>query len=372
MDLFTQEDESKKIPSGMEGEKKEQETPEVETPRKIYVTDLQIGDSVDTYFVVTRMTLREYDRGKFLNLRLADQSGKISAVLWNGAEVAQKEVKEGCLVSATGKVNTYQNEPQITLKSIRRVECPEDLDSRDFLPASPRRYEELVTEFDQILQDVTDEHYRVLLYAFRNDEESWPKFSHAPAAKLWHHPYIHGLLEHTVSVVKLCQQIGSHYLRVNKDLLMTGAVFHDAGKCIELVYDYRIDYSTEGRLLGHIYLGTQMAEKLMSQIPDFPEEKRRQLLHIILSHHGDTERSPVLPMTLEANLLHFIENMDAQEAALEREMDKVKGEGNTWTGFINLIQRFLYLGELNNEEQTNEESDEDESKETGEELESSE
>ncbi len=314
-------------------------------PEKIFVDQIEIGDSIKSLFVVTRLNLREFDRGKFLTLRLADKTGKISAILWDGAEDAFKQLKEGSLVVVNGKVNSYQNEPQITLKSIRAIEDTQDITSSDFLPESPRTLDEMIEEFDQMIESIEDQDFKALLTAFREDDSIWYKFSHAPGAKLWHHPYLHGLLEHTLSVVQLCRFIGQHYPAVNTDLLITGAVFHDSGKMDEFIYDFRIDYSTEGRLLGHIYIGTSLADRLMGNIPDFPIEKRRLLLHMILSHHGETERSPVLPMTLEANLLHFIENMDAQTIAFTREMDKVKEEDQAWTGFVNLIQRFLYRGE---------------------------
>ncbi len=317
---------------------------DLELPEKVFVEDLSIGDPVESIFAVTRLNLREFDRGKFLTLRLSDKSGKISAVLWEQAEAVHKQLKEGGLVQVRGKVNSYQNEPQIALQSIHPLEDTSQINPQDFLPLSPIPLEQMVAQFDERITSLNDPDYKRLLLAFRSDP-IWEKFITAPGAKLWHHPYIHGLLEHTLSVVNLCLNIAPSYPPVNPDLLVTGAIFHDLGKSIEFDYKYRIDYSTEGRLLGHIYIGASFVERLIDSLDDFPFEKRKQLLHMILSHHGETDRSPILPMTLEANLLHHIENMDAQMMAFMREMNKAREESAEWTSYVNLIERYLYLGE---------------------------
>lgn len=312
---------------------------------KVFVDEISIGDHVDSQFVIHRLSLREYDKGKFLSLRLGDRTGKINAVLWNHAEETHRRIEEGSLVHAAGKVNSYQNEPQITLDRLEPIDPSELDDPGAFLPASPVPLDDMIAEFDAQLAAILDEDFHRLLTEFRNDEEMWRGFSTAPGAKLWHHPYLHGLLEHTLSVLRLCRAIAPNYEGVDADLLVTGAVFHDVGKTREFIYDFRVDYSTEGRLCGHVYIGAAMVERLIARLPGFPAEKRRLLMHLILSHHGETERSPILPMTIEALLLHNIENMDAQTAAFQREMNKARGGGKTWTGFVNLIGRYLYLGE---------------------------
>jgi 3'-5' exoribonuclease len=318
---------------------------EAEVAKRIFAADLNTGDSVDAVFVITRISLKEYDRGKFLTLRLADRTGKISAVLWENAEATFRQIRDGDVVQVRGKVNTYQDELQVSIRTIERVMDLSQLDPSDFLPSSPVPLQEMIEEFDQHLEEIQDVHLQQVLFHFRRDEKLWNAFIHAPGAKLWHHPYLHGLLEHTLNVVRLCRCISPMYSGVDCDLLTTGAVFHDLGKTVEFDYQYKIDYSTDGRLLGHVYISAAIAEQIISEIKDFPAEKRRQLLHIILSHHGETERSPVLPMTLEAALLHHIENMDAQMMAFIREMNKARGENQDWTSYVNLIQRYLYLGD---------------------------
>lgn len=315
-----------------------------EAPGKAFVEELNVGDLVDSPFVIHRLNLREYDKGKFLQIRLGDRTGKVNAVLWNNADAVNDRLDDGQIVQVEGKVNSYQSELQITLERIEPLQDLSAIDPADFLAKSPFELDEMAAEFDRRIEEIQDGDYRGLLLAFRNDEAIWKKFSTAPGAKLWHHPYIHGLLEHTLSVIRMCRAAADNYPNINRDLLITGAVFHDSGKMDEFEYDFRIDYSTQGRLLTHVYMSAKLAEQLIERIENFPSEKRLQLLHIILSHHGETERSPVLPMTLEACLLHHIENMDAQIAAFQREMDK-GSDGKPWTGYVNLIGRYLYRGE---------------------------
>ncbi len=326
-----------------------------EAPQKAYVDELEVGDLVESPFVIHRLNLREYDKGKFLQVRLGDKTGKVNAVLWNNADSVNERLEEGQIVHIEGKVNSYQGELQITLDRIEALQDLSAVDPGDFLPKSPFELDEMTAEFDQRIQEIEDESLRELLLAFRNDQVVWKKFSSSPGAKLWHHPYIHGLLEHTLSVIRMCRAAAENYPNINHDLLVAGAVFHDSGKMDEFEYDFRIDYSTEGRLLTHVYMSALLAERLIERQENFPEETRRQLLHIILSHHGETERSPVVPMTLEACLLHHIENMDAQVAAFQREMDKAE-DGKAWTGYVNLIGRFLYRGPVQAGEDAEEEA----------------
>ncbi len=321
--------------------------PDVAKNPKVWVSELKAGDKVDSIFQVTRINLRDYEKGKFLTLRLGDRTGKISAVLWDRAEDTFRMIAEGDLVKVNGWVGKYQQETQLKIHSIQKVDDRTPFEISDFLPVSSIPLPDLIQEFDSFLETIEDPDYKTLLETFRRAEPNWSRFIQAPGAKRWHHPYLHGLFEHSLCVVKLCQRIADFYPEIDRDLLVTGAVFHDCGKMDELVYDSYIDYSTEGRLIGHLIQGTMMVERFIASIPDFPPQKRMLLLHILVSHHGEVERSPILPMTMEACLLHHIENMDAQMAAIRREMKAAQKEKNAWTGYIKLIERPLYLGEIN-------------------------
>ena len=320
----------------------------IDSPGKIFVDQLTEGEYVQSLFVVTRINLREWDGGKLLNFRLGDKTGKVSAVLWDNAEETAKKISEGMLVEVSGPVRVYRSELQITIKNIQPVDDPSRFDPQFFLPVAPKPLDELIQEFDREIGEVQDKDYKALLQILREDEEIWNKFKMAPAAKLWHHAYLHGLLDHTLSVVKLCGLTAPFYPRADRDLLIAGAVFHDSGKMEEFQYDFRIDYSSEGRSWGHIFIGASLAERLIDRLPDFPAEKKRLLLHLILSHHGEVNRSPILPMTLESILLHHVENLDAQATAIQREMNNVYDRDREWSGYVNLIERFLYLGKNDN------------------------
>lgn len=321
--------------------------PEIAKNPKVWVSDLKAGDKVDSIFQITRINLREYEKGKFLTLRLGDRTGKISAVLWDRAEETFRIFAEGDLVKVEGWIGKYQQETQLKIHSIQKIEDRTQLVISDFLPVSSIPLPDLIQEFDSFLETIEDPDYKSLLEAFRRAEPYWSRFIQAPGAKRWHHPYLHGLFEHTLCVVKLCRRIADFYPEIDRDLLVTGAVFHDCGKMDEFVYESYIDYSTEGRLIGHLIQGTMMVDRFIAGIPDFPVQKRMLLLHIIVSHHGEVERSPILPMTMESCLLHHIENMDAQMAAIRREMKAAQKEKNEWTGYIKLMERPLYLGEIN-------------------------
>lgn len=329
--------------------------PAAGAPNKtVFVNQLEESMSVQSIFVITQKNLREYDRGKFLTLRLGDKTGKINAILWDKAEEIAKTIQEGDLVEIKGHVKIWRSERQITLgTNIRKVEDLSGVNPHDFLPVAPVPLEEMTAEFDSIVESMADEHCKALLGAFRGNAGIWEKFSAAPGGKMWHHAYLHGLLHHTLMVARQCDLIAPFHPRVDRDLLVTGAILHDSGKMDELVYNFNFDYSTMGRLLGHIFIGANLVEKLIEGIPGFPADTRQRLLHMILSHHGEIERSPVTPMTIEACLLHHIENMDAQLSAFSRELGKAEAENQEWTGYVKLIDRYLYAGEGAAPAQTN-------------------
>ncbi|MGE5662816.1 MAG: 3'-5' exoribonuclease YhaM family protein, partial [Deltaproteobacteria bacterium] len=174
--------------------------------------------------------------------------------------------------------------------------------------------------------------------------ETARRFRQAPGGKRMHHDYIGGLLEHTVSVAAVCRFLAGHYERVNGDMLVAGALLHDIGKVEELSYEGAFDYTDEGRLLGHLYMGAEWVSGECAKVPGFPAEKTMLLKHMILSHHGELEYgSPKRPKTLEAVLLHFVENMDAKANAFLEAMDDLR-EGARWTDYQRMFERYLYAG----------------------------
>jgi 3'-5' exoribonuclease len=177
------------------------------------------------------------------------------------------------------------------------------------------------------------------------DAELVERFKRAPAAKSMHHAYLGGLLEHTVGVAGLALRIGEHYPELDRDLLLAGAILHDLGKVREFVYDLVIDYSHEGRLLGHMVQGVEIVEEKLRSLKTFPAEDALLLKHLILSHHGEAEFGAVkLPMTREAVALHCADDLDAKMNSLTRILGESKSPGDAWTAYQPLFERFFFRG----------------------------
>jgi len=308
-----------------------------------FVKDLRLGDLVEDIFVVSRISVGYHDHGEYLRLRLADSSGKISAVMWQGATEAFESVRGGDLARVEGRVEAYRGELQLKVVYLCRIDSYEDLNPEDFLPKSRFSSTELLERLRQFVEEIQNKFCRSILELFLADEEFQNLFRRAPGGKMWHHATIGGLLEHTLWVTGLCRAVVPFYPKIDKDLLITGAILHDIGKVQELRYDIAFDYTNRGRLLGHVILGDELLRSYAAQVEGFPDELLMRLRHMMLSHHGDIERSPVLPMTLEASLLHYIDNMDAQINASIREMEKSTDPSREWTDYVNLLGRSLFM-----------------------------
>jgi len=308
-----------------------------------FVKDLRLGDLVEDIFVVSRISVGYHDHGEYLRLRLADSSGKISAVMWQGATEAFESVRGGDLARVEGRVEAYRGELQLKVVYLCRIDSYEDLNPEDFLPKSRFSSTELLERLRQFVEEIQNKFCRSILELFLADEEFQNLFRRAPGGKMWHHATIGGLLEHTLWVTGLCRAVAPFYPKIDRDLLITGAILHDIGKVQELRYDIAFDYTNRGRLLGHVILGDELLRSYAAQVEGFPDELLMRLRHMMLSHHGDIERSPVLPMTLEASLLHYIDNMDAQINASIREMEKSTDPSREWTDYVNLLGRSLFM-----------------------------
>jgi 3'-5' exoribonuclease len=193
---------------------------------------------------------------------------------------------------------------------------------------------------------ISSEPIKKLLTAFFYDEKTADLFRRAPAAKGFHHIYLGGLLEHTLSVVRLLDHAAKHYPQLNRDLLIAGGILHDIGKIYEFSYDGLIAYSDEGRMIGHLVMGVEMIDKKIEAIPDFPVQLALELRHIILSHHGEFEfGSPKRPKTLEALVIHFMDDLDAKVNAFESFVaaDAANADSD-WTTYNRFFERYLYKG----------------------------
>jgi 3'-5' exoribonuclease len=319
------------------------------------IKQLSAGDHVVGFFVIRKKALRtkKADGSPFLALEFGDASGRISAAIWEDVSQQDRTLAVGDIVKVQGTVYQYRESLSLHIEKIRKAR-PEDGVSPDtFLPGSSRNLKKLEDKFRWLLDSVEEPYLNQLLHAVFSSP-FLEDFCKAPGGKLWHHNRVGGLLEHTLGVAEICLKAAEQYPAVSRDLLLAGALLHDIGKVDSYGTDKGfIEYTDQGRLLGHIVIGYRRVENAVERIPDFPEELRKQILHLILSHQGELEKgSPVVPMTLEAILLYYADEMDSKADAFQRIMRGEKEPGKKWSQFVHLLDRFIYFGESKIEEKS--------------------
>jgi 3'-5' exoribonuclease len=322
--------------------------------KDLYIADLAKFENqpVTGFFAVTVKQVRsKKDGAPYFALTFCDRTGQIESRMWETA--GAQEFAAGDVVKLRGQVSRYQDKLQLTLDKIRRAE-PAEYELGDFVPKTSRDVEELWAELSGYVASFTNPHLQSLLLAFLDDPEVSEALKAAPAAKSMHHAWIGGLLEHIVSLLGIADLAARHYTEVNRDLLLTGVVLHDLGKLHELRWGTSFDYTLEGQLLGHITIGIGMVEKKLANLPDFPDNLRVLVEHLILSHHGKYEfGSPKLPMIPEALLLHYLDDLDAKMQTMRSEFVRAESQGRApgqMTEWVRAMERPLlntagYLGE---------------------------
>ena len=332
-------------PRAAGGDPASRSNPDERTP----VTALQTGSTVEQTFLVAGKELRTTKSGKpFLRLRVADRTGSLDCMVWERAEEIGAGFESGDLVVIRGRVSEYGGRPQLEATGIAPAPTGA-IDPHDFLPQTYRDVDELKGFLQFHIESVYDPHYRALLDLLFGEPTFLERFALAPAAKAFHHAYLGGLLEHTVAVADLCDHVSQQYARVNRDLLVTSALLHDIGKVDEFVYERTIEYSNAGRFLGHVILGVNLVAAKAGEIPDFPESKLQYLLHAIASHHGELEwGSPKRPKTIEALIIHHVDNLDAKVKGF---LEIVEGSRDAeWTDLRNLFRRPLHVPRASHQE----------------------
>jgi len=312
------------------------------------ISSADVGEVVTQFFVIRSL---EYRTGKsrergYISIEFGYRNGRIFGNIWKDAENIIKEYSVGDIVKVRGTLEIFKERKRLSVDRIRKCTGDDTVDKTDFIPQFEGDREKLKKEFMKEAGSVKNPHLKKLLDSFFKDKKFFKEFCNAAGGKLWHHAYIGGLMEHSLSVVKLCKKAAEIYETVDGDLLITGAILHDIGKVTEYTITPFIDFSDEGRLIGHIVIGANMVEEKIKSIHDFPEELKRKLIHMILSHQGALENaSPVVPMTLEAVILHYAENLDSKANAFTRIIKQEKEPGIKWSKYVNLIDRFIYFGE---------------------------
>jgi 3'-5' exoribonuclease len=282
---------------------------------------------------------------EYLELKLADASGDLKAFLWDvrAIEGDMEAVQPDAFLWVKGSVTSYNGRLQMKLDKVRFAADGEVGDLARFFPVSARPVPEMLAELDGLIASVKDPWIRQLLSAlFVEDAELRAAFAQAPAAKSMHHAYLGGLLEHTLSVAGMAERACGHYRDLNRDLVLAGVFLHDVGKTAELSYQRSFGYTDPGNLLGHIALEADWISRAAARIPEFPEELRLQILHIVLSHHGRLEfGSPVLPKTPEALLVHYLDDLDGKLEVMFRAL-KDEGDSGVWSPYSRALDRMIY------------------------------
>jgi 3'-5' exoribonuclease len=305
------------------------------------------NQTVTAYFVaVNRQVRTKADGTGYLSMTLCDRTGQVEGRMWEIKDAG--EFQSGDIVKLRGLVNRYQDKLQIKIDRLRRADPAGDAgeyELGDFVPKTTYDIDALWTKLSGYVASLTEPHLRALLEAFLADPAIAAGLREAPAAKALHHAWVGGLLEHIVSLLDLCDVTVRHYPEVHRDLLLAGAMLHDIGKLHELRWGTSFSYSTEGQLLGHISIGAGMIDAKIAAIPGFPPRLRTLLLHIVLSHHGRLEfGSPKLPMTAEALLFHYLDDLEAKMQMVRSELARaVAGgaPGSEPTDYIRALERPL-------------------------------
>ena len=319
-----------------------------ETMKDFYVADAPRFDNqvVVSYFCLSQVSLREKKTGgQYLALNLTDKTGSLEARMWEEFTDAFSTCGEGCYVKVQGRVECYKGKWQLTLQKLRNA-AESEVEARDYQPVSDRPMEEMDAELRAIVAAFRSDDLRRLVLAFLDDPEIGPAFRVAPAAKVLHHAWLHGLLEHVLGLAMLVLAMAPFYPEVDTDLAVTGAILHDIGKVRELSWKTNFTYTLEGQMIGHISIAQGMLREKVQALQPFPDKLRVLVEHMILSHHGRLEYgSPKLPMTPEAMLLSAVDDLEAKFAAMRREFAGAENAGkkpDEPTEWVRSMERNLF------------------------------
>jgi len=312
-----------------------------------FVTDLNSEQSITTFFLVHEKEIRNTREGKpYLRLELGDRSGTIEARMWDQFDLAVKDINRDDFVKVQARVEIYRNKPQLSLQQLRLAK-PEEIDLADFLLHTKEDVGKLYAQLLEYANAIANPWLKKLATGIVSNPEIAAKYKRAPAAKVMHHAYLGGLIEHVVSLCGLAEQAAAHYPELDADLLLTAAILHDVGKLDELCYDRAIAYTVEGQLLGHIMMEFETVSKAMDAIAGFPANLKTIVQHLLISHHGQYEfGSPKLPMIREAMVFHYLDDLDSKLAAVRVALATPSGD-DEWSAYSTALGRkFLRLDEF--------------------------
>jgi 3'-5' exoribonuclease len=316
--------------------------------KSLYAADIRENQLVDAMFLVASKTHGVTKGGSsYLTLKLLDRSGEIEGRVWDRADDLARGFDKNDFVRVRGQATLYQGKIQIRVQDVIRVE-ESKVAAEDFLPKSANDPEVMLAELQTILRAIKNPHLLALAEACFGDDELMNLLKQAPGAKTIHHPYLSGLLEHTLSVLKLILKVVENYRAIDVDLLLIGGFLHDIGKVYEFTFDRALDYTDAGQLLGHLVMEVELVTKKIDTIPEFPTELALLVKHMLVSHHGAYEfGSPKLPQTVEAVILHSLDDLDGKIQAIQNMPEKEPG--SKWTAFHRAYGRSFYKSKTEEE-----------------------
>ena len=306
-----------------------------------YINTLVEGETIRNIYLCKGKRSAETRNGKpYDNLILQDKTGTLDGKVWDPNSNGIADYDEMDFIEVFGDVISYNNNLQLNIRQIRKA-YEDEYVAADYMPTTEKSTDSMFEELIGYVKKIDNDDLRQAVeYYFVNDEAFIKTFVGHSAAKTVHHGFAGGLLEHTLSVVKMCEYMVSAYPILNKDLLYAAAICHDIGKTKELSPFPTNDYTDDGQLLGHIVIGVEMISDAVRSIPGFPEQLASELKHCIVAHHGELEYgSPKKPALAEALALNFADATDAKMQTLT-ELFKDK-KNNDWLGYNRLFESNL-------------------------------
>jgi 3'-5' exoribonuclease len=318
------------------------------TPARVPLREMEDGQRVEGVYAVRERELRRKRNGDpWLRLALGDAGGACEAVAWDDAEAFYALAAPGAAVFVSGLFEVSERwGPKIKIAGLREA-TPEEYRAGDLAASSEASPDRLESDLRELLATVQDPQLGELLDRFFGEASPiWARFREAPAAKVYHQAYRHGLLEHTVSVAQAVSAAAAFFPGVDRDVAVTGALLHDIGKTEAYNDDpLAIDLTDAGRLQGEIPLGYYLARRQIEEIPGFDPALAQAVLHIILAHHGSLEHgSPVVPATREAVLVHMIDNLGGRLGSFDR-LERELPAGESWSSFDRALSGSAYFGQ---------------------------
>jgi|CXWL01.1.fsa_nt_gi 3'-5' exoribonuclease len=327
-----------------------------DTKARRFINQLQPGEAIaDQAFLVSKKDLRTTTNGGlYIHLVLVDRSGQILGRIWSATQAQYDTLPEGGFVRVRGRVESYKGNLQFIVDGFRTAERG-SFDIAELIPATKFDVEEMWAEVLAILRTLKHPQLLALIKAFVTDETLVAAFKRAPAAVQNHHAFVGGLLEHTLSVLRLATHVlgktdgsDSHYPRLSRDLVLAGVFLHDIGKTLELTYDTNFTYTNSGQLVGHIAQAAVLIDRKIADVEQqggkaFPEDLQNVVTHIVLSHHGTYAfGSPRLPACPEAIFVHYLDNIDAKLNMAFTAIDEARNAESDWTEWVKPLETRIF------------------------------